>query len=68
MILTHDSVLQHLGEVTVAPLTNVIRGIPSEVELTDGDGMPRPCAVDGDHMQTVPEARPGGATRFALGL
>ncbi|HXV49409.1 MAG TPA: type II toxin-antitoxin system PemK/MazF family toxin, partial [Candidatus Binatia bacterium] len=53
LILTRDSALDFLGEVTVAPITTAIRGIPSEVLLTKADGMPRECAVNFDHLQTV---------------
>ena len=53
LILTRDSVLEYLGEVTVAPITTTIRDIPSEVFLAKGDGMPRDCAVNCDHLQTV---------------
>jgi mRNA interferase MazF len=45
--------------VTVAPATTVVRRIPSEVELSTADGMPRPCAVNLDHVQTVSKARIG---------
>lgn len=31
VILTRDTVLEYLGEVTVAPVTSVIRDIPSEM-------------------------------------
>ena len=41
VILTRDTVLEYLGEVTVAPVTSVIRDIPSEVLLSPFDGMPR---------------------------
>ncbi len=60
VILTRDSVLEFLGEVTVAPITSTIRDIPSEVVLTSADGMPRDCAVNLDHIQTVQKARVGG--------
>ena len=53
VILTRDSALEFLGEVTVAPITSAIRDIPSEVLLTKDDGMPRDCAVNLDHIQTV---------------
>lgn len=59
LVLTRDSILDYLGEVTVAPITSTIRDIPSEVSLTKGDGMPRPCAVNCDHIQTVAKARLG---------
>jgi len=83
LILTRDSVLEYLGEVTVAPITSTIRNIPSEVYLSKMDGMPRDCAVNCDHLQTVstekigslisslPSAKMldiGRAIRFALDI
>lgn len=59
MILTRDSVLEYLGEVTVAPVTSTIREIPSEVLLTSRDGLPRACAVGLDHVQTVSKSKLG---------
>lgn len=83
VILTRDSVIASLGEVTVAPVTKHIREIPSEVVLSLSDGMPRECAVNCDHVQTVPRGQLGAtitrlseekmlgiaqALRFALDL
>ena len=59
LILTRDSVLEYLGEVTVAPITSTIRNIPSEVYLSKMDGMPRNCAVNCDHLQTVSTGKIG---------
>jgi len=53
VILTRDSILEYLAEVTVAPVTSTVRDIPSEVVLTREDGMPRDCAANLDHVQTV---------------
>ena len=58
-ILTRDSVLEYLGEITVAPITITIRNIPSEVFLSKVDGMPRDCAVNCDHLQTVSKGKIG---------
>lgn len=83
LVLTRDSIISSLGEVTVAPITTTVRGIPSEVTLSVEDGMPRECAVNCDHLQTVPRGRIGTlvtslsagkmqrvarAVRFALAL
>jgi mRNA interferase MazF len=83
LVLTRDSALQFLGEVTVAPITTTIRDIPSEVVLGKHDGLPRDCAVNLDHLQTVARNKLGAtitklsadrmrevsrAVRFALGL
>ncbi|HEV8721833.1 MAG TPA: type II toxin-antitoxin system PemK/MazF family toxin [Candidatus Binatia bacterium] len=57
LILTRDSASEFLGEVTVAPVTTTIRDIPSEVLLTKADGMPRDCAVNLDHLQTVSKGK-----------
>jgi mRNA interferase MazF len=59
LVLTRQSALDFLGEVTVAPVTSTIRAIPSEVVLSEADGMPRDCAVNLDHVQTVPGTRIG---------
>ncbi len=59
VILTRDSILPYLGEVTVAPITRTIRDIPSEVSLAKSDGVPEECAINCDHIQTVPRSRIG---------
>jgi mRNA interferase MazF len=59
LILTRDSVLQYLGEVTIAPITTTVRDIPSEVFLSTVDGMPKDCAVNCDHLQTVSKKKIG---------
>lgn len=59
LVLTRDSILEYLDEVTVAPITSTVRGIPSEVVLGPSDGLPRDCAANLDHVQTVPKANLG---------
>jgi mRNA interferase MazF len=59
VILTRDSALEFLGEVTVAPITSTIRDIPTEVLLTKEDGMVKDCAVNLDHIQTVSKEKIG---------
>ncbi len=59
LILTRDSILEYLGEVTIAPITSTVREIPSEVFLSKADGMPRDCAINCDHLQTVPKGKIG---------
>jgi mRNA interferase MazF len=83
VILTRDSILEYLGEVTIAPVTRTIRDIPSEVVLTREDGLPTECAANLDHVQTVSRSKIGplittlrsermrefrGALLFALGF
>lgn len=59
LILTRNSVIEYLGEVTIAPITSTVRDIPSEVFLSKADGLPRDCAVNCDHLQTVPKGKIG---------
>ena len=57
VLLTRDSAIAYLTSVTVAPITTTIRNIPSEVVLTEADGMSEECAANLDNMQTVAKAQ-----------
>jgi len=59
VVLTRDSVLEYLNEVTIAPITSTIREIPSEVVVGPEDGVPRYCAINLDHVQTVSKVQLG---------
>lgn len=59
VILTRNSVLEYLNEVTIAPITTTIRDIPSEVVLSEIDGLKHECAINLDHLQTVQKAKLG---------
>ncbi len=59
LILTRDSAIEFLGEVTVAPITRRWRDISAEVMLTHADGMPEDCVVNLDHIQTVARGKLG---------
>ena len=59
LILSRDSILEYIGEVTVAPITATVRDIPSEVFLSRDQGMPRDCAINFDHIQTVSKGKVG---------
>lgn len=82
VVLTRDSAVAYLSTVTVAPITTSIRGVPSEVLLTEDDGMKTACAVNLHNAVTVSQDRLGkrvaqlssarmheicAALRFALG-
>ena len=61
VILTRESALEYLNEVTIAPITSTIRDIPSEVLLSRSDGLPHDCAANLDHIQTVNKERIGAS-------
>jgi mRNA interferase MazF len=66
LILTRDSAVGFLGEVTVAPIASTMREIPSEVFLSKTDDMPRDCAVNLDHLQAVSQGKIGSLISRAL--
>ena len=59
VVLTRTSALRYLTYVTIAPITSTIRDIPSEVVIDETDGMKRRCAVNLDHVITVPRGKLG---------
>lgn len=59
LILTRDSAIGILNSVTIAPITSTIRSIPTEVVLTQADGLPNTCAANFDNLQTVPKSQIG---------
>ncbi len=59
VILTRNSAVSYLTNITIAPITSTIRGIPSEVVLTPADGLMNECVVNCDNIQTVPKASIG---------
>jgi mRNA interferase MazF len=54
-ILTRDAAISVLRAVTCAPITRTIRGIRSEVELGEPQGLPERCVVTCDNILTVPK-------------
>jgi mRNA interferase MazF len=59
VVLTRESAIGYLSALTVAPITSTIRGVPSEVRLTEADGMKGECAVNLHHVVTVSKAHLG---------
>ena len=59
LILTRNSAIGFLHSVTIAPITTTVRDIPTEVYLSQADGMLTECVANLDNIQTVPKARIG---------
>jgi mRNA interferase MazF len=55
VVLTRESSIGLLSTVTVAPITSTMRGVASEIALTEADGMKGPCAVNLHNLITVPK-------------
>ena len=63
LVLSRDEVIDHLNEILVAPVTRTIRGLTTEVLLTEVDGMPAPCAINFDHVSLGQRDRFGAVPR-----
>lgn len=59
VVLTRDSAIPYLSTITVAPITFTIRDVPSEVVLTEEDGMKGRCAVNLHNAVTISQDRLG---------
>lgn len=59
VILTRRKALGVLSTATVAHISSSIRGVPSEVLLTEDDGMKGPCVVNLYNLTTVMQAKLG---------
>lgn len=59
VVLTRNSAIQYLSTVIVAPVTSTIRGVPSEVVLSEQDGLKTDCAVNLHNAVTVSQNRLG---------
>jgi mRNA interferase MazF len=57
VVLTRDSAIPYLTTVTVAPITSTIRSGPSQVILTEADGLLSECVANCHNLQTVPKSR-----------
>jgi len=59
LVLTRESAISVLNSVTIAPITSTIRSIPTELLLTEQDGVAHTCAANFDNLQTVPKSSIG---------
>ena len=52
-ILTRDAAIPVLEQILAVPATRTVRGIPTEVELDESDGMPTRCVLSLDNITVV---------------
>lgn len=55
-VLTRDAAIEVLASVTCAPITRIIRGIRSEVEVGPSEGLPEASVISCDNIVTVPKS------------
>jgi mRNA interferase MazF len=56
LILTRQDIVRYLHNVTVAPITTTIRGIPTEVVVGPECGLKTTSAINLDNLVTVPKS------------
>lgn len=66
LILTRDGAISELNAITVVPITSRIRDLPSQVLLTEIDGMKESCVLNIDWIQTVPKDKLGRSVMARL--
>jgi len=59
LLLTRNRLLDQLNEIIVAPITRTVRGLSTEVVLTNEDGMPVTSALNLDHVALAQRDRIG---------
>jgi mRNA interferase MazF len=67
-VLTRNAAIEVLQRVTCAPITRTIRGIRSEVEVGEREGLAGPCVVSCDNVITVPKSALDAEAVGRLGL
>jgi mRNA interferase MazF len=55
LVLTRDEVIPVVDRVVTAPVTRTIRGIRSELALSQSDGLPTECVANFDNIRVMPK-------------
>lgn len=55
LVLTRQAAIPFLTRLVCAPLTRTVRGLRSELELDEDDGLPVACVASFDNLRTVPK-------------
>jgi mRNA interferase MazF len=53
-VVTRDAAIEVLTAITCAPITRTIRGIRSEVEIGEAQGLTAPSVISCDNLITIP--------------
>ena len=54
LVVTRSDVISKLSRVVVAPVTRTVRGLPTEIELDERDGLRERSAASFDNLRLVP--------------
>lgn len=56
LLITRSETIPVLHDLMVAPITTRIRQLPTEVNLGELDGVPRPCVANLQHVDLIPKS------------
>lgn len=56
LVITRNEAIPVLNQLLAVPATRTVRGIPTEVELDESDGMPARCVLALDNISLVRSA------------
>ncbi len=54
LVVTRNDVIAKLARIVVAPVTKTVRGLPTEIELDEKDGLRERSAASFDNLRHVP--------------
>jgi mRNA interferase MazF len=53
LVVTRSEAVEVLAGIVVAPISRTVRGIPTEIHLTQDEGLDVECAASFDNLQPV---------------
>ncbi len=56
LVVSRDVANRVMQRVLVAPVTTRVRGVPSELDLGAGEGLPHPSVASFDNLRPFPKA------------
>lgn len=56
LVVSRNAANRVMQRVLVAPVTNRIRGVPSELQLGEAEGLPQQSVASFDNLQPFPKA------------
>jgi mRNA-degrading endonuclease toxin of MazEF toxin-antitoxin module len=59
LIITRQAVIAHINKVTVAEITSIAKGYPTEVAIAQKGNLPKDSYVQLDNIQTISKDRFG---------
>jgi mRNA interferase MazF len=66
VLMTRDSIIDLLTNVTVAPITSTVRGIPTEVPVGSRNGLDKEGVISCDNLMTIAKTDLGRAVGLLL--